>query len=162
MAAFFHRSQLIFEVNGRCTGFNHRFHQFKGIQYAAKTGFGIRHDRQEIIGITRIVRFNTRRPLDLIRAAEGVVDPLDHSRNGVGRVERLIRIHTGGQVRICRHLPARQINRFDACFCLLQCLPASQCAKAVDIAFFRLTMQQTPHFRCAHLRQRAFRVHRAT
>ena len=55
MASF---SQLIFEVNSRCTGFNHRFHQLEGIKDAAKTGFRIRHDRQEIVDKARIVRLN--------------------------------------------------------------------------------------------------------
>ncbi len=106
MAAFLHRRQLIFEVNGRCTGFNHRFHQFEGIQNAAKTGFRISNDRQEVIHIARIVGFNTGCPLDLIRTTESVVDPIHYRRNRVCRVQRLIRIHAGCQVGICRHLPA--------------------------------------------------------
>ena len=81
MAAFFHRCQLIFEVYRRCTGRNHRFHQFKGIQHAAETRFRIGNDRQEIINVARIVWLDTVRPLDLIRTTESVVDPIDHRRH---------------------------------------------------------------------------------
>ena len=59
VTTFFHRCELIFEVNGRCTSLNHRFHQFKRVQDAAKTRFRIGDDRQEVIDIARIVRFNT-------------------------------------------------------------------------------------------------------
>ncbi|SAI54292.1 Uncharacterised protein [Enterobacter hormaechei] len=78
MPALLHRRQLIFKVNGRCTGLNHGFHQLKGVQHAAETGFRIGDDRQEIVDKTRIVGFDTRGPLDLIRTAEGIVDPIHH------------------------------------------------------------------------------------
>ena len=38
---------------------------------------------------------------------------------------------------------------------------AGQRAETVDVPFFRLPVQQTPQFRRAKLRQRAFRIHRA-
>ena len=158
MTAFFHGRQLIFEVNCRCTGFNHRFHQFKGIQDTAKTGFRIGNDRQEVIDIARIARLNARGPLDLIGTTEGVVDPLHHSWHRVCRIERLIRIHAGRQVSVRRYLPSRQIDCFNTRFRLLQRLTASQCTEAVDVAFFRLTVQQSPHFRRTQLCQRAFRI----
>ena len=161
MAAFLHRCQLVFEVYGRCTGLNHRFHQLKRIKHAAKPRFRVGDDRQEIIGITRIVRLNTRRPLDLIRAAEAVVDPIDHGRYRVRRIERLIRIHAGGQVGVRCDLPAGKINRFNARFRLLQRLAAGQRAQAVDVAFFRFPVQQSPHLCRAQLRQSTFRVDRA-
>ena len=142
VTAFFHGRQLIFEVNCRCTGFNHRFHQFKGIQDTAKTGFRIGNDRQEVIDIARIARLNARGPLDLIGTTEGVVDPLHHSWHRVCRIERLIRIHAGRQVSVRRYLPSRQIDCFNTRFRLLQRLTASQCAEAVDVAFFRLTVQR--------------------
>ena len=148
-------------MNRRCTGFNHRFHQLKGVKDAAKTGLRIRHDRQEVVDITRIVRFNPDRPLDLIGTTESVVDPIHHRRYRVGRIQRLIRIHAGRQVSIRRHLPAGEINGFDTRLRLLQGLAAGQRAETVDVPFFRLTVQQTPHFRRAKLRQRAFRIHRA-
>ncbi|MPN55416.1 hypothetical protein SDC9_203098 [bioreactor metagenome] len=87
MTTFLHRGQLIFEVNSRCTGLNHRLHQLKRIQYAAKPGFRIGDDWQEVIHIARIVGLNTAGPLDLIRTAKGVVDPIHHCRNRVCRVE---------------------------------------------------------------------------
>ncbi|CSG64834.1 Uncharacterised protein [Shigella sonnei] len=96
--------------------------------------------------------------MDLIGTTEGVVDPLHHSWHRVCRIERLIRIHAGRQVSVRRYLPSRQIDCFNTRFRLLQRLTASQCTEAVDVAFFRLTVQQTPHFRCAQLRQRAFRI----
>src|SRR3546814_6455535 len=36
VAAFFNRSQLIFEVHSGSTRFDHGFHQFEGIQHSAK------------------------------------------------------------------------------------------------------------------------------
>lgn len=78
MPTLLHRRQLIFKVYGRCTGLNHGFHQLKGVQHAAETGFRIGDDRQEIISKARIVGLDARRPLDLIRTAEGIVDPIYH------------------------------------------------------------------------------------
>ena len=124
----------------------------------AKTGFRIGNDRQEVIDIARIARLNACGPLDLIGTTEGVVDPLHHSWHRVCRIERLIRIHAGRQVSVRRYLPSRQIDCFNTRFRLLQRLTASQCTEAVDVAFFRLAMQQTPHFRRAQLRQGAFRI----
>ena len=67
--------------------FDHRFHQFKGVQHAAETSFRIRNNGQEIIGITGIPRTNAVRPLNLIGAAEGVIDTLHHRRHGVSRIQ---------------------------------------------------------------------------
>ncbi|MNN93807.1 hypothetical protein D3C81_2123290 [compost metagenome] len=58
MPTFFYRGQLIFKVDRRRTGFDHRFHQFKRVKHATKSGFGICHDRQEVVDKTRIIRLN--------------------------------------------------------------------------------------------------------
>ncbi|CSA74520.1 Uncharacterised protein [Vibrio cholerae] len=55
MATFFHRSQLVFKVNASSARFNHGFHQLISVEYAAKTGFRIRHNRQEVINTAFIL-----------------------------------------------------------------------------------------------------------
>ena len=148
-------------MNGRCTGLNHRFHQLEGVQHAAEARLRIRDDRQEVVSKARIARFDSSGPLDLIRTAEGIVDPIHHRRYGVSRIERLIRVHAGGEVGVRRDLPAGEINRLNTRLRLLQRLTAGQRAEAVDVALFRATVQQLPHFRRTVLCQRAFRIDRA-
>ncbi len=87
MTTFFHRGQLIFEVHPGGAGIYHGLHQLIGVQHATESSFGIGHNRQEVIDITLIFRVFTLVPLDLIGAAEGVIDPPHHGRHRVGRIE---------------------------------------------------------------------------
>ncbi|MOA07596.1 hypothetical protein D3C78_1273030 [compost metagenome] len=135
MTALFHRRQLVFEVHPGSTGLNHRLHQFESVQHATKAGFGIGDDRQEVVGVTFAARLNFVGPLDLVGAAEGVVDALNHTRHRVNRVQRLVRVHRRRRVGIRRHLPTGQVNRLDAGLGLLQCLAASERPQTVDVAF---------------------------
>ncbi len=137
MAALLHRRQLVFEVHAGGAGLDHRFHQLEGVQHAAEAGFRIGDDRQEVIGVAFAARLNLVRPLDLIGAAEGVVDALDDLRHRVRRIERLVRVHGRRAVGVRRHLPAGQVDRLDAGLGLLQRLAAGQRAQAVDVAFLR-------------------------
>jgi hypothetical protein len=36
-------------VHAGGAGADHRLHQFEGVQHAAETGFGVSHDRQEVV-----------------------------------------------------------------------------------------------------------------
>ena len=160
MTAFLHRRQLVFEVHPGGAGGDHRFHQLEGVQHAAEAGFRIGDNRQEVIGVAFAARLNLVRPLDLIGAAEGVVDALDHLRHRVHRIQRLVRVHGRRAVGVGRHLPAGQVDSLDAGFSLLQRLATGQRAQAVHVAFARLAVQQRPQFGGAVLRQGAFWVDR--
>ncbi|CSC98076.1 Uncharacterised protein [Vibrio cholerae] len=49
----------------------------------------------------------------------------------------MVWVHGACGVVIRRHLPAREINRFNARLGLLHRLAASECAQTVHIPFFR-------------------------
>ena len=106
------------------TGTNHVLHQFKGIQIAAKTGFGVGHDRREpvdaVIPIERV---------DLVCSQERVIDSLDHFGHGVHRIETLVRIHLAGAVAIAGNLPAGTVDCFQARLDFLDRLVAGQCTE---------------------------------
>ena len=132
VAALLHRRELIFEVHARGARFDHRLHQFERVQHAAEAGFGVGHDRREVVDVAFVARILAFRPLDLVGARERVVDALDDERHRVGRIQRLVRVHFAGDVRVARHLPARQIDRLQAGLDLLHGLVAGQRAERVD------------------------------
>ena len=61
------------------TGFNHRFHEFKRVQYAAKTGLCVSDNWNEIINVAA-------GSLDFIGTFECIVDSADHGRHRIDRV----------------------------------------------------------------------------
>src|SRR5471032_1351849 len=136
VAAFLHRCQLVFEVHARSASLDHALHQLVGVEYAAETGFSVRHDRGEVIDVAFVARAFTGFPLDLVGAAERVVDALDHGGYRVHRVQRLVGVHGFSGVVVRCHLPAGQVDRLDTGFHLLDCLAASKGAHAVDEIFF--------------------------
>ena len=138
VTALLHRGQLVFKMHPCGTGFDHRLHQFECIEHAAETGFGIGHDRLQIVD--GIVTFGMA---ELIRTQQGVVDALDHLRHRVGRVQRLVGVHFARPIGIGGHLPARQINRLQAGLDLLHGLIAGECAQCIDEIF---VMQRLPQF----------------
>ena len=142
--------------------FNHPLHQLEGVQHAAETGFRIRHDGQEVVDEALVLWSNLVGPLDLVGPGEGVVDALHHGGDGVGRVEGLIRVHGGGEVVVRRHLPAGEIDGFDAGLGLLHRLAAGQGAEAVYIAFLGAAVDQLPQFVGAALGQSVCRLQAAT
>jgi len=135
VAAFLHRGQLVFEVNAGGACFDHALHQLVGVQYAAETGFGVSHDRREVVDVAFVAWAFTGFPLDLVGATERVVDALDHGRYGVHRVQRLVGVHGFSGVVVRCHLPAGQVDRLDTGFYLLDCLATGQGAHAVDEIF---------------------------
>ena len=98
---FFSLAQLILEMHAGGAGLDHRLHQLEGVERAAESGLGVGHDRQEPVACRVALGM-----LDLVGPPEGAVDPLDHGRHGVGRVEALVGIHLAGSVGVGRHLPA--------------------------------------------------------
>ena len=128
VAALLHRGELVLEVHAGGAGLDHRLHQLEGVQHAAEAGFGIGHDRREVVDV--VLAFGTTGSGR--RAAKRVVDALDHRRHRVDRVQRLVRIHLAGDVGVAGDLPAGQVDRLQAGLDLLHRLVAGQRAERVD------------------------------
>ena len=127
VAALLHRGQLVLEVHAGRARLDHRLHELEGIEHAAEARFRIRDDRREEIGVARAFHV-----LDLVGARERAVDPLDHGRHRVDRVQRLVGIHLARHVGVRRDLPAGQVDRFQARLHLLHRLVAAHRAQRVD------------------------------
>ncbi len=153
VAALLHRGELVFEVHAGGTGLDHRLHQLEGIEHATEAGFGVGHDRREVVDV--VLAFA---PLDLVGAGEGGVDLLHHLGHRVHRVQRLVGVHLAVAVGVARHLPARQIDRLQAGLDLLHRLVAGQRAERVDE---RLGVHQRPQLLGAALGQRVLDGQRA-
>jgi hypothetical protein len=110
VAALLLRGELVLEVHAGRARLDHRLHQLEGVQRPAEPGLGVGHDRSEPLpaGGRRI--HGPFRPGDLICAQQRVIDPPDHLRNRVGRVERLVRVGLPGQVPVGGDLPAGQVD----------------------------------------------------
>ena len=149
--ALLDRGELVFEVHARGARLDHRLHQFEGVQHAAETGLGVRDDRREVVDIAGVVRVLAFHPLDLVGARERVVDAAHDRRHRVGGIQRLVRIHLAGQVRVAGDLPARQVDGLEAGLHLLHRLVAGQRAERVDE---RLLVDQPPQLLRTALRER--------
>ncbi len=93
VAAFLDSCQLVFEVHASRTRGNHVFHQFKRIEYAAKTCFSVCDDGQEEIDKVFAAWLDSTTPLDFVSAFESVVDAAHHGGNRVIGVQRLVWVH---------------------------------------------------------------------
>ena len=138
--------QLIFKVDTTGARINHGLHQFECIQDATKTSFSVGHDGHKIVHIS-----GTTGALDLICPLESIVDPSHNRGHRIDWVKRLIRIHGVTQIGICSNLPARQINRLDTGFNLLDCLTPRQSTQGRDKI---LGVNPTPQFLSTESRQR--------
>ena len=132
---------------------DHRLHQLEGVQHAAEPGLGVGDDRREEVDVA--LAFHV---LDLVGAHERVVDPAHDLRHRVDRVERLVRIHLAGDVRVGGDLPAGQVDGLEARLHLLQRLVAGHRAQRVDE---RLVVHQLPQLLGAAARERVLDVDRA-
>ena len=94
------------------------------------------------------------------RAKELLMRSTTEGRSWPGR--GLIRVHGGGEVVVRRHLPAGEIDGFDAGLGLLHRLAAGQGAEAVYIAFLGAAVDQLPQFVGAALGQSVCRLQAAT
>ena len=70
---------------------------------------------------------------DLVGAQQRVVDPADHLRHRVGRVQALVGVGVAGQVRVTGDLPTRQVDGLQAGAHLLHGHVAGQRAERVDV-----------------------------
>ena len=127
MSTLFDGRQLIFKVDTTGARINHGLHQFERIQDTTKPSFSIGHDRHKIVHIS-----GTTGALDLVCPLESIVDPSHNRGHRIDRVKRLIWIHGITQIGICSDLPARQINRLNTGFNLLDCLTTRQSAQGRD------------------------------
>ncbi len=132
VAAFLHRCQLIFKMHPGGPRLDHAFHQLVRIEHAAESGLCVGYYWREIIDITFVTRSLASFPLDLIGAAERIVDALDHGWHRVDRVQRLIRVHRFGRVVVGSNLPAGKVDGLNTGLDLLHGLTAGQSAHAVD------------------------------
>ena len=75
MTALLGAGQLIFKVYSGSTGFDHAFHQFKGVQVATKSGFRISYDGRQVVDVG-----SSADRLDLVSPQQGIIDALDDFR----------------------------------------------------------------------------------
>ena len=143
MTTLLDRCQLIFKVHAGSACVDHGFHQFESVKNATETGFSISHNRREEVDV--IFTFG---PLNLVSTLEGVIDTLNNHWHRICWIQRLVRVHFTSQIGVACHLPARQVNRFQASLDLLHGLIASQSAQRIDE---RLVVEQIPQLVCTAL-----------
>ena len=107
MPALLLAGELILEMHARRAGLDHRAHQLERVQSAAEPGLGVGNDGRDQADVGALG------PRDLVRAHQRVVQPADHGRDRVRRVERLVRVRLSGQVRVGGDLPAREVDRLE-------------------------------------------------
>ena len=105
MAAFLLGRELILEMDAGGARLDIGLHDLEAVQGPAEAGFGIGDDRREPVALR-----STFHMLDLVGALQRAVDPAAQFGPGIGRIERLIRIHRARRVGIGGDLPARQID----------------------------------------------------
>ena len=128
--------QLVLEMHAGGARLDHLLHQLEGVQHPAEAGLGVRHDRLQ--PVDRVIALGV---VDLVGAAQRVVDAPYDRGHGVGRIQRLVGIHLPGEIGIAGHLPARQVDRIESGLHLLHRLVAGQRAERVHE---RLVVEITP------------------
>ena len=93
-------------MNPGRAGFDHRFDQFEDVERSAETGFRIGDNGNKPVDV--VFSFRVR---DLIGALQRQIDAFNHSGNAVRGIQTLVRIHLPGEICVCRHLPAAEIDR---------------------------------------------------
>ncbi len=129
VAALLLRGELVLVVDARRAGRDHRLGQLEGVQRTAEAGLGVGHDRRQ--PVRRVGAALGRR--DLVGPQQRVVDPTDHLRDGVDRVQGLVRVGVPGLVGVGGHLPAGQVDRLQPGAHLLHGLAAGQRAERVEV-----------------------------
>ncbi len=143
-------------MNASRTRFDHPLHQFKSVQGAAESRFGIGNQRSKP-GLPRCdfalcVMY-------LVCALQRIVDAPAKIRNAVRRVQTLVGIHSAGIIRIRRDLPSANVDRFQPSLHLLHRLVTGHGAERVNV---RVSLQQFPQTLRAHASERVLNVDRAT
>ncbi len=128
MAALLLARELILEVDARGARLDHLLHQLERVELTTEAGFGVGDDRGEPVEAGLALG-----AVDLGAALQGAVDAAHHRRNGIRRVERLVRVHLPRQVRVRGHLPAGQVDGVQAGTHVLHRLVAGQGSHRVDV-----------------------------
>ena len=153
MPALLLAGELVLEVHARRACLDHRSHQLERVQRAAEPGLGVGHDRRDQADVGAFG------PRDLVRAHQRVVQPSDHGRDRVRRVERLVRVRLAGQVRVGGDLPAREVDRLESGLQHLDGLSTRHGAERRDVVPLP---QQLPQSLRAEPRDRVLHADRAT
>ena len=128
VAALLLRGQLVLPVRTRDTGGDHGLLQLVDVERATEAGLAVGDDRGQPV-LHRAVTLDLG---DLVGAQQRVVDPADHLRHRVGRVQALVGVGVAGQVGVAGDLPARQVDGLEAGADLLDGHVAGQRAQRVD------------------------------
>ena len=126
VAALLGARELVLEMHARGARFDHRLHELERVQHAAEARFGVGDDRLQPVDL--VVAFGVA---DLVGAQQRVVDARDDGRHRIRRVQRLVRIHLAGEVRVGGDLPAGEIDRLEPGLDLLHRLVAGQRAERI-------------------------------
>ncbi len=148
MAAFLLRGQLVLEMDAGRARLDIGLHDLEGVERPAEAGLGIGDDRREP-GLDRKSPAFCR--LDLVGALQRAVDALGQLRAGIGRIERLVRIHGRRGVGVGGDLPAREIDRLQPGAHHLHRLVAGDGAERIDEI---LLVHELPQAVGAHFGQR--------
>src|SRR5215472_6103543 len=138
--------KLVLEMHAGGARLDHRLHELEGVERPAEARLGVGDDRRIPIGVALSFQ-----GLDLIGALKRLVDAPHHRWNGVRRIEALVRIDLASEVRIRRHLPAREVDRLEAGAHHLHRLIAGERTERGDI---RPRMQELPEPPGPKLRER--------
>ena len=128
VAALLLGGQLVLEVDAGGTRLDEGLHDLEAVQRAAETGLGVGDDGGEPVALGAALGM-----LDLVGALQGAVDAAAQLGRGIGRVQRLVRIHGPGGVGVGGDLPARQIDGLQARADHLHGLVAGHGAQGVDV-----------------------------
>src|SRR6516165_9016964 len=122
------RGQLVLPVRTRDTGGDQGLLQLVDVERATEAGLAVGDDRRQPV-LHRPVALDLG---DLVGALQRVVDPANHLRHRVGRVQALVGVGVAGEVGVTGDLPARQVDGLEARAHLLDGLVAGQGAERVD------------------------------
>src|SRR5699024_10694369 len=110
VAALLLGGQLVLPVGTGGAGLDHGLLQLVDVQRATEAGLTVGDDGQQPV-LDGGVALDAG---DLVGAHERVVDAANHGRNGVGRVQRLVRVGVAGEVRVTGDLPAGEVDGLQA------------------------------------------------
>ena len=153
VAALLLARELVLEVNAGGARLDHRLHQLERVERAAESRLGVGDDRREPVALALALAV-----LDLIGALERRVDSTHDGGHAVRGIERLVRVHLPGEVRVGGDLPAREVDGLQPGAHHLHGLVARERAERGDE---RLRVEQLPEAVGAERRERVLDVYRA-
>ncbi len=122
--AFLFAGELVFKMHSGRARLDHCFGQFENVKRPAEPGFSIGHDRREPVDFA--LAFSV---LNLVGPLQCLVDPFNHCRHAVRRIQALVRIHLTSEIGIRGNLPTAQIDCLQSRLHLLNRLIAGERAE---------------------------------